>query len=138
MQNLKSISYGIFLIRITAGLIFLAHSLYLKVFIFTMSGTSSFFQSLGLPGITAWMVLFIEVIVGIMLILGLKTRQAALASIPVLVGATWAHSGNGWLFSNSGGGWEFPLFWTFVMIAITLTGSGAFSISAHLRKTDRN
>lgn len=134
MQNLKSASYGVFLIRLTAGLTFLVHSIYLKVFVFTMSGTSSFFQSMGLPGIMAWVVLFIEIITGAMLILGLQTRQAALASIPVLLGATWAHSGNGWLFSNSGGGWEFPLFWTFVMFTIALTGSGAFSLSAYLRR----
>lgn len=94
-----------------------------------MSGTSSFFQSIGLPGILAWVVLFVEVTTGTMLVLGFRTRYAALAAIPVLLGATWTHAGNGWLFSNTGGGWEFPLFWTFVLIVIVLTGGGAYSIT---------
>ncbi|MEF9896764.1 MAG: DoxX family protein [Pseudomonas sp.] len=138
MTELKSTMYGIFLLRVTAGVTLLAHSLYLKVFVYTMSGTSSFFESIGLPGILAWVVLFIEIFTGAMLVLGFRTRYAALAAIPVLLGATWTHAGNGWLFSNAGGGWEFPLFWTFVLIVIALTGSGACSITSYLidRKLD--
>lgn len=52
----------------------------------------------------AWLVLGVEVTTGAMLVLGFKTRYAALVAIPVLLGATWAHSGNGWLSSSTGGG----------------------------------
>lgn len=138
MIDLKSAPYGIFLLRVTAGFTLLVHSLYLKVFVYTMSGTLSFFQSVGLPGFLAWVVLFVEVLTGVMLVLGFRTRYAALAATPVLLGATWAHAGNGWLFSNDGGGWEFPLFWTFVLIVIALSGGGAFSITSYSRATDRN
>ena len=138
MIDLKNAPYGIFLLRVTAGFTLLVHSLYLKVFVYTMSGTSSFFQSVGLPGFLAWVVLFVEVLTGVMLVLGFRTRYAALAATPVLLGATWAHAGNGWLFSNDGGGWEFPLFWTFVLIVIALTGGGTFSITSYSRATDRN
>lgn len=103
-----------------------------------MSGTSSFFQSVGLPGFLAWVVLFVEVLTGVMLVLGFRTRYAALAATPVLLGATWAHASNGWLFSNDGGGWEFPLFWTFMLIVIALTGGGTFSITSCSRAADRN
>jgi putative oxidoreductase len=34
----------------------------------------------------------------------------ALALIPILLGATWVHAGNGWAFSAANGGWEYPVF----------------------------
>ncbi|MDC0379767.1 DoxX family membrane protein [Litorivicinus sp.] len=45
-----------------------------------------------------------EVIGGIALILGIFTKLAAWLSLPILLGATWMHLGNGWLFSAEGGG----------------------------------
>ena len=39
---------------------------------------------------------------------------------PILVGALWAHAGNGWVFSNEGGGWEYPLFLIAVSLAVAL------------------
>ena len=62
------------------------------------------------------------------LILGVATRAVALALIPVLLGATWVHSGNGWVFSSEGGGWEFPLFWAVIQGVIALLGSGAYAL----------
>lgn len=137
MDEYRSTSYGVLLLRLTAGIALLAHSLYLKVFVFTMSGTSSFFESIGLPGMLAWLVLGVEVTTGAMLVLGFKTRYAALAAIPVLLGATWAHSSNGWLFSSTGGGWEYPAFWTVVLIAIALCGDGAYAVTRHCA-SDKN
>ena len=52
----------------------------------------------------------------------------SLGLIPVLLGATWVHSGNGWLFSGEGGGWEFPLFWAVVQVVIALLGAGAYAV----------
>ncbi len=40
----------------------------------------------------------------------IRTRWVALGLIPVLLGALWVHIGNGWVFSNAGGGWEYPVF----------------------------
>lgn len=109
------------LLRITAGVALITHSLYLKVFIFTMSGTVAFFESIGLPGLLAWVILLVEIVTGAMLIFKIKPHLAATATVPVLLGATWAHSSNGWLFSNAGGGWEYPLFWTMTLLSIALT-----------------
>ena len=52
----------------------------------------------------------------------------SLTLIPVLLGATWVHLGNGWLFSAEGGGWEFPLFWAFIQGTSALLGSGAYAV----------
>lgn len=134
MIDPKLAPLGSFLLRLTAGVALLAHSAYLKVFVFTMAGTAKFFESIGLPGSLAWVVLLVEIFTGVMLLIGFKTREAALAAVPVLLGATWAHSRNGWLFSNAGGGWEYPLFWTLVLIVIALIGDGAYSVSAARRQ----
>jgi len=104
----------------------LAHGL-LKVFVFTIPGTVGFFESLGYPGVLAYAVIAAEVAGGLALIAGLWTRYVALALVPVLVGATITHAGNGWLFSNPNGGWEFPAFWTVALIVQALLGDGAFA-----------
>ena len=68
---------AVFLLRITLGVVMIAHSLYLKLFIFTLSGTAEFFGSLGLPEVLAYAVFFLEAICGIALILGYKSQIAA-------------------------------------------------------------
>lgn len=119
--------YAATVLRVTSGVLFLAHGL-LKVNVFTLAGTVGYFESLGLPGVLAYLTIFAELAGGAALILGVATRYVALALIPVLLGATWVHSGNGWLFSSEGGGWEFPLFWAVIQTAIALLGNGAFAL----------
>ena len=65
---------------------------------------------------------------GGLLILGVQTRVVALALVPVLLGATWVHAGNGWLFTSPKGGWEYPAFWTVALIVQALLGDGAFAL----------
>ena len=102
--------YGIALLRISLGVVFIAHSVVLKHFTFTLTGTAGYFESIGLPGFLAYVVFGMEAVGGILLVLGVRTREVAAALIPILVGALWAHSGNGWVFSNANGGWEYPLY----------------------------
>jgi putative oxidoreductase len=64
----------------------------------------------------------------IALILSLYSRLAALLSLPILIGATWAHIGNGWMFSNAGGGWEFPALLVVLAVTVAMQGNGAFAI----------
>ncbi len=124
--------YAAFALRVSSGALFIAHGL-MKVFVFTIPGTVGYFESLGLPGFFAYLTILAEVVGGLALILGVGTRAVSLALIPVLLGATWVHSGNGWTFSNEGGGWEFPLFWAIVQGAIALLGSGAFALKPAAR-----
>jgi putative oxidoreductase len=97
-------------LRISIGLMFVAHSVILKYFTFTLAGTAQYFASIGLPGFLAYAVFAVEAIGGVLLVLNVRTRWVAAALIPVLIGATWVHIGNGWVFSNAGGGWEYPVF----------------------------
>ncbi len=127
MSNYSGSDYAATLLRVSSGVLFLAHGL-LKVNVFTVAGTVGFFESLGLPGALAYLTIAAELAGGVALIAGVATRLVSLALIPVLLGATWVHSGNGWLFSSEGGGWEFPLFWAAVQGALALLGGGAFAL----------
>ncbi|MCK0171169.1 DoxX family protein [Aliiroseovarius sp. S1123] len=119
--------YAALALRLTTGGLFLAHGL-TKLLVFTIPGTVGFFESMGLPAILAYLTIIAEIGGGIALILGVATRLVSLAVLPVLLGAIWAHSGAGWMFSNEGGGWEFPLFWAVAQIALALLGNGAFAL----------
>ncbi len=120
-------NYGITLLRIALGAMFLAHGL-LKVLVFTLPGTAGFFESVGFPGFLAYIVAPFEVIAGVALLLGFQTRFVAAVSVPVLLGAALVHIGNGWVFSAPNGGWEYPVYLAIAAIAQSLLGSGAFSL----------
>lgn len=122
------------ILRVSLGAMFLAHSLYLKIFVFTMPGTAQFFASIGLPGPLAYVVVTAEIVGGILLILGVRTRLVALALTPILLGAAWSHAGNGWLFSNQGGGWEYPVFLAVSLGAVALLGDGAWALKFGARR----
>lgn len=128
MTTQRNADYAAAALRVSSGILFVAHG-WMKVSVFTIPGTVAFFESLGLPGFFAYLTIFAELAGGIALILGVGTRLVSIALIPVLLGATWAHSGNGWSFSGEGGGWEYPLFWTVVQAAIAVLGRGAFALS---------
>ena len=119
------------LLRISYGMILFAHGYLLKVQTFTIAGTVGFFESLGLPAIAAYLVIFGEVIGGLALIFGLFTRLAAWLSLPIMLGAIWPHVGNGWVFSAQGGGWEFPAILAVMAIVIGLAGPGRWALDHH-------
>jgi len=129
MNRERSIDYGIALLRVSLGVMFIAHSVVLKHFVYTLPGTAQFFESIGLPGALAYVVFWMEAIGGVLLVLGVQTRIVAAALVPVLVGATWAHAGNGWVFSGANGGWEYPVYLTVLAVAQVLLGEGAFALS---------
>lgn len=118
------------LLRVSLGVMYLTHSLVLKVGTFGMAGTVGFFESLGLPGWTAWATVIAEVVGGTLLVLGVGSRYVALALTPILFGALWVHAGNGWVFSAANGGWEYPLYLIVLSAAQALLGDGAFALSS--------
>lgn len=128
MIDTKTGPYAAFLLRVALGVMFIAHGFYLKVFVFTLPGTAQFFESLGLPGFFAYVVAIAESVGGVLLVLGVQARWAAAALIPVLLGASWVHAGNGWLFTNQGGGWEYPIYLSVTAGAVALLGDGAYAL----------
>ncbi|AXS41396.1 DoxX family protein [Breoghania sp. L-A4] len=114
--------------RVALGVMFLAHSLFLKLIVYTLPGTAQFFTSIGLPGWFAYVIFTVETAAGVMLVLGIQARWVALAVAPVLAGATWAHSGNGWMFGYENGGWEYPAYLTLLSISQFLLGDGRLAL----------
>ena len=121
-------SFGPTLLRIALGVIFLAHSIYLKAVVFTLPGTAAFFESLGLPALSAYAVFLAEALGGVALILGVAVRPVSLVLAIVSLGAAWAHSSYGWLFTNVGGGWDYPFFLFVACLVQALLGPGALKL----------
>ena len=140
MIDARTAPYAALTLRVALGAVFIAHAL-LKLFVFTLPGTVQFFQSLGLPGALAYVTFAAELVGGTMILLGIGTRWVAALLIPILLGATWSHSPNGWLFTAPNGGWEYPAFLSVAALAQALLGDGAYALSsifnrkpvAHLR-----
>lgn len=122
-------NFSALIMRLALGAVLLSHGL-LKLLVFTLPGTIGYFESLGLPPIAAYLTVFGEILGGTALLLGVFARTAALAAIPLLLGAVWVHSANGWLFSGTGGGWEFPSLLVVMAGAVALQGAGPFSLSS--------
>lgn len=123
--------YAAFLLRVSMGVLFLAHGGLLKLSTFGIAGTMGFFGSLGYPPIFGAIVIFAEIGAGIALILGVGVRVVSLLALPIMIGATIQHIGNGWLFSAPRGGWEFPAFWTLLLLVQAGLGAGAFALNVN-------
>jgi putative oxidoreductase len=121
-------AYAALLLRVTMGVMFLAHGLLLKVLTFGVAGSAGFFASIGYPAYFAHIVIVAEILGGIALILGVWVRPVALLFLPIMIGATLQHLGNGWVFSAPRGGWEFPAFWTVTLVVQALLGAGAHAL----------
>jgi putative oxidoreductase len=117
------------ILRIALGVMFLSHSLILKLYVFTLAGNAAFFEKLGLPAWMGYATFFAEAIGGVLLILGVQTRWVAAALLPILIGAVWAHSGNGWMFGYPNGGWEYPLYLAVLAVVQIMLGDGAWALS---------
>lgn len=70
-----------------------------------------------------------ELLGGLALIAGFKTRLVSLALIPILLGAiATVHFAPGFFFMNEGGGWEFPAFWAVTLLVQSFLGDGAYAL----------
>ncbi len=128
MTESRNPAVAALVLRLSLGTMFIAHAL-LKYFVFTLPGTAQFFAiarparafsatrrsppSSSAACCWSW---------------ACNHRVVALALVPVLLGATWAHAGNGWVFTAPNGGWEYPAFWTVTLIVQALLGDGAYAL----------
>ncbi len=137
MTNDNLAPYGVFVLRLALGVMFLAHAL-LKVFVFGIDGTVGFFASIDLPAGLAYATIAAEAIGGVLLIAGVYSRYVALALIPILIGSiTHVHGAAGWVFSNQGGGWEYPAFLIAASVAQALLGDGALALRPRIAQALR-
>lgn len=65
-----------------------------------------------------------------LLTLGVQTNLVAIALVPVILGAAlFGHVKSGFWFTDEGGDWEYPVFWTIALIALALMGDGALAVT---------
>ncbi len=128
MIKTSTAPYAALLLRVSLGILFLAH-VYLKIFVFTLPGFVGYFASLGLPAVAAYAVVALELLGGIALILGIYAPWVALPLAVEMLGTiVKVHGANGWMFTNKGGGWEYPAFWTAGLVVLYLLGDGAWAL----------
>lgn len=125
------------LVRIVTGLFLVPHGAQ-KLFGWFggggLEGTGQFFSNaMGMnPGVLfAFMAGSVEFFGGLAIALGLLTRPAALASAVLLAVAMTVHIPNGFFWSN--GGYEYPLMWFVLVVAIFLRGGGEYSLDRKFR-----
>jgi len=126
--------YAALILRLSLGVMFLAH-VGLKFFVFTIPAFVEYFHSLGLPPILAYAVIAVETLGGLALILGFYASWVALPlALEMLATIVLVHGANGWLFTNKGGGWEYPAFWTISLVVLYLLGDGALALRPSHRR----
>ena len=60
MIDARRAPYGALLLRVSMGVLFILHGLYIKAMVFGMAGAGKYFASLGLPDWFAWVVVIYE------------------------------------------------------------------------------
>jgi putative oxidoreductase len=121
------------LIRVTAGAILFTHG-WPKL----MAGVNAFAAgSLAKRGIEpalplAYIVVFLETVGAILIILGLFTRVIASLLVVEFLVIIWVHIPNGYAWNARG--YEYPLFWGLIFLAMVLRGGGPYSLDRKLGK----
>lgn len=119
-------------VRVAAGLFLVPHGAQ-KLFGafggYGLEGTGQFFETqLGFANgyLAALAAGSIETFGGLLLALGLLTRQAAAAVAALLLVAVTVHLPNGFFWGT--GGWEYPALWAVVALSFVARGGGRFSL----------
>lgn len=122
---------GLLVLRVTVGVVFLAHGINHIFGGGKIAGTGRWFESLGMrPGwMHAWTASLTEIGAGALLLAGLLTPVAAAGVVGVMLVA-WItnHRGNGFFIFRPGEGWEYVMSLTMTGLVIALLGPGRWSI----------
>ena len=120
--------YGALMLRVVLGVIYVAHA-YLALFVIGPVKSAEYQRAMHipLPELGVWYLIVAHGLGGIMLILGLLVRWAALANIPIMAGALWFHLPQGFFILGGKNGYEYVLVLLTATIAQALLGAGAFT-----------
>jgi putative oxidoreductase len=123
-------AYGALILRLVLGVIYIAHA-YLSLFVMGPAKAIEYQRALHipLPEIGAWYLIVAHGLGGILLILGIMVRWAALANIPIMAGALWfVHLKQGFFVLSGKSGFEYVFVLLGATIAQALLGAGAFTL----------
>lgn len=122
------------IVRIAAGALLIPHGA-VKLFGIgaSVSGLAEGLTQMGLEPAypLALFVACLEFFGGILLVIGFLTRPVALLLAGFMaVAAFFVHAANGYFWTN--GGFEYPLMWLLLSLAILIRGGGEFSVDRAL------
>jgi putative oxidoreductase len=126
-RRLNQQALGTTLLRLIIGIVFIAHG-WTKLSSFGVAGTAGFLTSLGVPlaGVMAPVLIGTEIGGGILLVLGLLTRYAAIPlAFTMAVAIGTVHLQHGFFLPQ---GYEFALLVGVGLLTLALQGSGAFAL----------
>lgn len=123
----KKTEVGLLLVRLVVGITFLIHGV-IK-FQSGIGNIAGWFESIGLPGFTAYATAIIEVAGGIAMIIGLGTRIVAVLFAVVMAGAIlMAKLGAGFTGTPQMAGYELELALLAVSVLLALSGSSLLAV----------
>ncbi|MGE6203775.1 DoxX family protein [Guptibacillus hwajinpoensis] len=108
-------------LRIVLGLIFTVHGL--DKFVGGIGNTAGFFESIGILGGLEYVVATIELVGGLLMIVGLGTRIVSLLFMIVMLGAIFTVK----LTTGFIGGYELDLALLGMSVAVLISGGGTIS-----------
>ena len=121
-------SYGAMLLRLILGIVYIMHA-YLALAVLGPAGMIAYQAKAGVPfpEIATWYLILAHGLGGILLVLGIFTRWAALANVPAMLGAiVFVHLKKG--FWAHEGGYEYALVLLVATVAVAMIGGGALSL----------
>ncbi|NDK92244.1 DoxX family protein [Gordonia desulfuricans] len=126
-------SIALLVSRVILGIIFISHGV--QKLNNGIDATTAFFDSVGVPAPTfsAYFATWVELIGGILLILGVALPLVATLLIIDMIGAiATVHWDAG--FWNSDGGYEFPLALIAGLVAVGFVTAGGFAVDGHIAR----
>ncbi|TDL67474.1 DoxX family protein [Rhodococcus qingshengii] len=128
---------GALILRITLGAIFFIHGV--VKFQGGIENTAGWFEGLGLPGVTAYGVALLEIIGGILLIIGFATRLVSALFALLMIGATVkVKLAIGLLGNGQMAGYELDLAFLAIAVYLVINGSKLLSVSQLIFHKDSN
>ena len=122
--------YGALVLRVVLGVVYIAHA-YLALIVMGPANAAEYQRAIHipLPELGVWYLILAHGLGGLMLILGVLVRWAALANIPIMACALWfVHLRQGFFILDGKNGYEYMLVLLGATIAQALLGAGAFTL----------
>lgn len=131
-------SAGLLIARIILGSVLIAHG-WQKFNEWTIAGTTEAFTGMGVPtaGVTAPIAAIVELVGGILILVGLVTRiAAALVALQMVGAGIWGgHFGAGVMVANNG--WELVMVIAAAAVIFATAGPGQYAVDRFIFK-DKN
>ncbi|MCV9886984.1 DoxX family protein [Metabacillus halosaccharovorans] len=127
---------GLFILRVYLGFAFFMHGL--AKFQGGVGNTASWFDSIGLPGFAAYIVAAVELVGGLLLIVGFGTRYiSALFFIILLVATLKVKLSSGFMGNGQGSGFELDLAYAVMAIFFVFYPASSLSLESKIGNKGR-